>query len=56
MTAATAARVGGWAGGCDLPIMPGMQATVEIRTGNKSVAQYLLKPLLKVQSEAFHER
>ncbi len=40
----------------DLPIMPGMQATVEIRTGNKSVAQYLLKPLLKVQSEAFHER
>jgi adhesin transport system membrane fusion protein len=37
------------------PIMPGMVATVEIRTGRKSVMTYLLKPLNKA-SEALRER
>lgn len=39
-----------------LPIMPGMVATVEILTGQKSVLDYLLKPLLKTKENAFSER
>lgn len=38
-----------------LPVMPGMQASVEMRTGERTVAQYLLLPLVKSQ-EAFRER
>ncbi len=38
------------------PITPGMQATVDIKTGSKSVMAYLLKPVLKVKDEAFRER
>lgn len=37
------------------PIMPGMVANVEIKTGQKSVMDYLLKPLNKA-SEALRER
>jgi adhesin transport system membrane fusion protein len=37
------------------PIMPGMVATVEIKTGRKSVLSYLLKPLNKA-GEALRER
>lgn len=33
---------------------PGMQATVELHTGQKTVLQYLLKPLYKSR-EAFRE-
>ncbi|MGB0683841.1 MAG: HlyD family type I secretion periplasmic adaptor subunit [Magnetovibrionaceae bacterium] len=40
----------------DLPIMPGMQATVDIHTGTKSVMDYLVKPVLKLRHEAFRER
>jgi len=40
----------------DLPITPGMEATLDIHTGSKSVMQYLLKPVIMVQSEAFRER
>ena len=40
----------------DLPIAPGMEATLDIHTGSKSVMQYLLKPVIKVRSEAFRER
>lgn len=40
----------------DLPITPGMQATVDIHTGSKTVLDYLLKPVLKVRDEAFRER
>jgi adhesin transport system membrane fusion protein len=36
-------------------IMPGMVATVEVRTGRKTVLQYLLKPLDKA-AEALRER
>lgn len=38
------------------PISPGMQATVDIRTGKKSVIDYLVKPVLKLRHEAFRER
>ncbi len=36
--------------GRELPIIPGMTATVEILTGKKSVLQYLLKPIQKALS------
>jgi len=39
-----------------LPITPGMQATVDIHTGRKSVLDYLIKPVLKLRHEAFRER
>jgi membrane fusion protein, adhesin transport system len=39
----------------ELPIIPGMTASVEIRTGEKSVLDYILKPVLKVR-EALRER
>ncbi|WP_193099383.1 HlyD family type I secretion periplasmic adaptor subunit [Burkholderia sp. Z1] len=38
-----------------LPILPGMQATVDVRTGEKTVLDYLLKPIFKAR-EAFRER
>ena len=38
-----------------LPITPGMQATVDIRTGQKSVIDYLVKPVLKLRHEAFRD-
>lgn len=41
--------------GKSLSVMPGMTATVEIRTGERSVLQFLLKPVLRSQ-EAFSER
>lgn len=37
-----------------MEIRPGMQATAELHTGEKTVLQYLLKPLYKSR-EAFHE-
>ncbi len=43
------------AGGRELPIIPGMTATVEVRTGEKSVLDFLLKPVLRGR-EAFRER
>lgn len=39
-----------------LPISPGMEATVDIRTGRRTVIDYLLRPILKLRSEAFRER
>lgn len=41
--------------GKSLPIIPGMVASVEIRTGEKTILNYLLKPVLKAR-EAFRER
>lgn len=38
-----------------LPIIPGMTASVEIRSGEKSILDYLLKPVFKAK-EAFRER
>jgi adhesin transport system membrane fusion protein len=43
------------AGGQSLPIIPGMVASVEVRTGEKTILDYLLKPVLKAR-EAFRER
>ena len=40
----------------ELPIMPGMQATVDIHTGEKAVLTYLIQPVLKLKHEAFRER
>ncbi|MGL4241574.1 MAG: HlyD family type I secretion periplasmic adaptor subunit [Beijerinckiaceae bacterium] len=42
--------------GRDLPIIPGMVAEVEIRTGQKTVLQYLLKPVMRMQQQALRER
>ncbi len=39
-----------------LPIIPGMVATVEILTGEKTVLDYILKPVLKVRDNALRER
>ncbi len=38
-----------------LPVIPGMTAVVEIKTGERSVLSYLLRPMLKSQ-EALRER
>jgi len=40
----------------DLPILPGMQSTLDIRTGQKTVMNFLIKPVLKLKHEAFRER
>ena len=42
-------------GGKSLPIIPGMLASMEIRTGEKTILDYLLKPVFKAR-EAFRER
>ncbi len=42
--------------GEDKPIIPGMTATVDILTGEKTVLQYLLKPIIKAKQNALRER
>jgi len=42
--------------GEDKPIIPGMTATVDILTGEKTVLQYLLKPIIKAKQDAMRER
>jgi len=37
-------------------ITPGMVASVEIHTGDRTVMQYLIKPVMKLKHEAFRER
>ena len=44
------------AGKEQLPIIPGMVASVDILTGKKSVLDYLLKPINKARQEALRER
>ena len=39
-----------------LDVIPGMQATVDIRTGRRTVLQYLLKPVLRAKENALRER
>jgi adhesin transport system membrane fusion protein len=39
-----------------LRILPGMQATVDIRTGRRTVVQYLMKPILRAKQTALRER
>jgi membrane fusion protein, adhesin transport system len=42
--------------GRELPIIPGMVAEVEVKTGQKTVLQYLTKPMIRMQQQAFRER
>jgi len=42
--------------GEELPIIPGMTASIDILTGKKSVLSYLLKPILKAKQNALRER
>jgi adhesin transport system membrane fusion protein len=44
------------ASGGQLPIRPGMTAVVDIRTGSKTVLEYLVKPVIQLRFDAFHER
>ena len=39
-----------------LPIIPGMVASVDILTGEKTVMEYLLKPLIKTLNNSLNER
>ncbi len=38
------------------PIIPGMVAQIDIQTGERTVLEYLLKPILRAQQRAFRER
>ena len=42
--------------GQELPITPGMVASVDILTGKKTILSYLLKPILKARDSAMRER
>jgi hemolysin D len=37
-------------------LSPGMAVTVEIKTGSRTILNYLLSPLLRYQQEVLHER
>ncbi|MCP4128314.1 MAG: HlyD family type I secretion periplasmic adaptor subunit [Gammaproteobacteria bacterium] len=43
-------------GGDTLPIIPGMVATVDIITGQKTIFMYIMKPIIKAQQLALTER
>ncbi|MEM9161168.1 MAG: HlyD family type I secretion periplasmic adaptor subunit, partial [Verrucomicrobiota bacterium] len=40
----------------ELEIMPGMTVEVDIKTGKKTILEYLLKPLLRAKMNSFSER
>jgi adhesin transport system membrane fusion protein len=42
--------------GRSIDVIPGMTATIDIRTGRRTVMEFLLKPVIKTFSEAFGER
>lgn len=42
--------------GENLPIMPGMVAEVDIKTGKKSVLSYMLRPVVRAKAHALTER
>jgi len=42
--------------GEELPIIPGMQATVDIITGHKTILDYIMKPFLKARYNALREK
>jgi adhesin transport system membrane fusion protein len=39
-----------------LEIQPGMTATIEVKTGQRTVFQYLTKPIVKTFSQSLGER
>ena len=43
-------------GGRQVNLSPGMEVTVEIKTGQRRVIEYLLSPLLKSVKESLRER
>lgn len=42
--------------GEELPVIPGMVADVDVRTGEKTVLAYLMKPLTRMRQSALRER
>ena len=42
--------------GTDVPLVPGMAVTVEIKTGTRRILSYLFSPILQVTTTAFRER
>jgi multidrug efflux pump subunit AcrA (membrane-fusion protein) len=38
------------------PLIPGMAVTAEIKTGRRTIIDYLLSPLARKTQEALHER
>ena len=40
----------------NLDIQPGMTATIEVKTGERTVLQYILKPVVKTLSQSLGER
>jgi adhesin transport system membrane fusion protein len=50
----TGAKAG--SGGEPLPMLPGMTATVDIKTGQRSVLTYLIKPIVRTRDTALRER
>ncbi|RXJ69799.1 secretion protein HylD [Halarcobacter ebronensis] len=39
-----------------LPIIPGMIASVDIKTGKKTILDFIMKPILKTKQNSLHER
>lgn len=48
--------VGGFNGPKPLPLLPGMVASVDVVTGQRTVFDYLIKPIKKLGYTAMHER
>ena len=42
--------------GAEVPLVPGMAVTVEIKTGTRRILSYLFSPILQVTTTAFRER
>ena len=42
--------------GADIPLRPGMAASVEVRTGKRRILEYLFSPLVETVSKAMKER
>ena len=42
--------------GTEVPLLPGMAVTVEIKTGTRRILSYLFSPILQVATTAFRER
>ena len=40
----------------ELQLLPGMQATVNIVSGSKTILKYLLQPDTNIKNKAFRER
>ncbi|RVU35245.1 HlyD family type I secretion periplasmic adaptor subunit [Hwanghaeella grinnelliae] len=44
------------ADGEEVPLTPGMNVTVEVKTGDRKIIEYLISPLLRYKDEALRER